>query len=773
MELRERTKLGLRNKTAERKNGQRQVTLQLASQHLRAETAEASEKDADSCDGRCVFWFIDRDGGFTSVGVVIALTLVVALLFTTTQVYWVNSTAGDIQFAADAGALAAENVVGEYYVLARVADAIVLSLSLFGMLVFGVAIVVSCIPSCQTVGVRLMDFGRKVFEVRDDCAKQASAALNKLQKALPFLAVANAAATINANSFSPEGTARYQGIAVLVPLEGKDIRFSDDDAAQDSAAKLDEQNAQTGAAADEAEDARRRMEQAKLEGYLADCGAEPNFCMRERASRLAGLAGAQNPSFSTVDLWQFDYALKRAQAYYQRRLAIEAPMNSSLEEQARSNARKQFFAYAVEEMNKGYARTDADGVLSAQFPLLARNNAEIRATRLYIDQVCPVDSNGYIHSVLSCPGIKGEVIGFGSLSELENGSYESCPVCGLSVSTIGRVASASSSIDNGFEYHYRVVAEAAERYEKASVEYQEHMNEARKSVGDALDVFSEAISALETPRLTPRPPGRNGCITIAIDSSAHEVPQLFSNSLAGKGATMQPRIALSAAALAEDVSADVDDSGTVVGAFLEKAKEDVAWRSVSGEFFGAFDQVFDLWGKALLHYSKGVDSLPQGVGDIIRSIPLVNSTPLALWAEAVLEETIEAVGLQGADLGTPKPVLVNSTHVLRASDSTAAEGLMSVKEAYFALPGSGSGTLAASVVDGLLIELKQQSVQRLESEITLLTVSFGDMPGMPQVPIKVALPPAVIETSKGLLDTVFSSIPSSKGGGGSEYGLWE
>jgi tetratricopeptide (TPR) repeat protein len=718
------------------------------------------------------FWFIARDGGFTSVGVVIALTLVVALLFTTTQVYWLNSTAGDIQFAADAGALAAENVVGEYYVLARVADAVILSFSLFGMLVFGVAIVVSCIPYCQQAGVKLMEFGRKVFDVRDDCAEQAAKALDSLQKALPFLAVASAAAAIGANGFSPEGTAQYRGLAILVPLKGEDASFPDDSAAQDSADTLSEQNQETSEATDKAEEAREQMRQAKLEGYQADCGAEPNYCMYERAAHLAGLSGARNPYFSTVDLWQFDYAFERAKAYYQMRLTAEAPADSSYDEQLRSAVRRQFFAYAVEEMGRGYAHTDADGVLNAYFPLLAHNNREVRGTRLYTDRAYPVDSSGFIHGLDFCSGIEGGVIGHGSIMELEEEVYEACPICNLSVNTVGRVASASSSIENGFEYHYRIIAGAAERYEEASREYQKCLDEARNQADDALDTFSEALSALNSPRLSPHPPGRNGCVALAIDVSSHTVPGLFSSSLIGGDATLQPRIAISAAALADDQSAGIDDSGTVIGGLLEKAKQDSAQHGIAAGTFGAFDQVFDLWGEALLHYGRGVDSLTQGVGDFFRSIPLVNATPLASWAEGALQEAIEAVGLQGAKLGTPKPLLVNSVHVLRASDSVAAEAFLTAKEAYSALPGPGSGTLVSSTVDGLLMELREQGTQRLESEITLFTISFGDVPGLPQIPIKVALPPAVVEAGKGLLDDALSSVPSNLGGGGGSD-VWE
>ncbi|MDR2957228.1 MAG: hypothetical protein LBU61_03470, partial [Coriobacteriales bacterium] len=80
----------------------------------------------------------DREAGFSSVGVVIALSLTLVLIFSSAQVYWINSRAGDIQFAADAGALAAENVVAEYYVISRSVDSVLLSMTLFGLVVVGV-----------------------------------------------------------------------------------------------------------------------------------------------------------------------------------------------------------------------------------------------------------------------------------------------------------------------------------------------------------------------------------------------------------------------------------------------------------------------------------------------------------------------------------------------------------------------------------------------------------------------------------------------------------
>lgn len=715
------------------------------------------------------FWCVERDGGFTSVGVVIALALTLALLFTSAQVYWANSTAGDVQFAADAGALAAENVVAEYYVIARVADAVVLSLSLFGLVVFGIAIVVSCIPYCQGVGTKLMEFGEKVFKARDNCAEQSRDMLIKLQKALPFLAAANASAVIGANSFSSEGEARYQGFALLVPLQGDEVSFADDSAAQDSADELREQNDKTSEATDEAEGARKDMQEAKRRAYEADCGADPNYCMYERAGWLVGLSGGQNPYFSSIDLWKFDYAFDRAQAYYQQRLASEAPTNSSLEEQVRSRMRKEFFSYAVEEMEKGYARTAADGTLDAYFPLLARNNSEIRSTRLYTDRIFPVDSEGFIHGISACPGIEGEIVGFGSLADLEDGLYSSCPTCGLEIGSIGRVASASTSISNGFEYHYRIVAQAAEDYEKASKEQRDSTREAEERAGEAFDTYAEALEALAVPRFDPRPPGRNGCIAIAFDSSSRRVPSIFTSAFVTDDAVLPPRVAISAAALVED---EASEGNSILASFLDRITAQTENKSAWGAALGVFDGVLEVWGDTLLVYSRGADSMAQGLGDFLRSIPLVDATPLASWAQDTLQETIEAFGLQGVDLSAPKPVVVNSIHVIRAGDSQALALVGQAKEAYSSIPGSGSGTLTDGIVDGLLIEVEKQGSELLGDEITLVTISFGDMPGLPQIPVKVRLPSQVVEQGTGLLGSGINQLRSLLGGGRSGL-VWE
>lgn len=715
--------------------------------------------------------FIARDGGFTTVGVAVALLLTVTLLFSAAQVRWVQSQSADIQFVADAGALAGANVVGEYMVVARVADAVVLSLSLFGMTVYGVAIVVSCIPYMQSVGAELMQFGSKVFKARDDCAKTAASALDTLQAALPFLIAANAAAVIEANGDISASPAAYHGLALPLPLEGEDMRFPDDAAAEESGDTLSEQNERTSEHTDAAQEAYEKMESSKLKAYLADCGNNPQYCMYERAGRLAGMNGASNPYFSSVDSWLFDYAFERAKTYYAKRLNAEKPENQTLDEQVRSFCRERFYQFALSELNRGWCKTSPNGVIDASFPLFPKNTDEVRKTALYTESVYPLDAEGTLHGSSACPNYQAAGGGgTGSVAGLESGSHSSCDECGFAASTIGKVASASTSINNGFEYHYRIVAEASKDYQEASKEYEQATGAAKESAQESLDIFEAAMQELKSPRITPRPPGHNGVIAVVFDVESHAVPAGFSNPTVGGSASLQPRMALSAAALAEEKA---DDGANILASFVDKAVAEAETHesSLALSSLGAFDGILEVWGSALLVYNRGGDAISGGLTSFLDSIPLVKETPLSRWAQTALSETIEALGLQGADLDTPKPLIVNSIHVLRASEAAPAEALLTAKEAYSSLGGSGSGTLGSALVEGLTSALSDRGAEVLESEFVLYEISFGS-DALPRIPITLRLPEGVVKQGQEALDSVASGISSGLSGGGSNA-VWE
>jgi hypothetical protein len=715
---------------------------------------------------------IDKDGGFTSVGVVIALMLALALIFTSVQVHWMNSTSADIQFVADAGALAAENVVAEYMTIARLADAIILSLSLFGLAVTGIAIIISCIPYVQAAGKAMLEFGQSVFRARDSFANASANALDTLQKALPFLCAVNAASVISQNRISASGKERYIGLAVPLPLAGEEIKIENEHLEQLSE-EIEQDNERTAAESEKAKEARDRMQASKLKGYNADCGDYPGGCQYERVKSLDKQSAktGSNPYFSSVEQWQFDYAYARAKAYYAARLAAEKPKGSKLEEQVRSFARKRYFSFAVDQMGKGHAVTAPDGTLSAYFPLLPRNNDETRKTSLYTEKVYPVDAEGGIHGCDSCPSLTA--LGMktsGSAQQSEQGVYSSCKECKFSINTIGSVGSATASIDTGFEYYYRIVAQAADEYKNAAEDYKGAASKAKESAEASLGKYSEALMSLKTGRLNPSPPGKTGCIAIAIDFSAHPVPSQISSSLIASVGQLQPRLAISAAALADD---EADAGNSLIASFLDKVSEDVRGNDMADAAFGVFKGVLCVWGDALLSYGDGIEAMIGGLRGFIDSIPIVSQTPLASWAENAVRELLESMGLEAATLATPKPVLVNSYHVAVKADALGASAIVAAKRTYASLPGSGSSTLGDFAVNGLLDELENRSASLLDSRITLFELSFGDGFGLPRIPVTVLLPEDVAGQGKRAVADIRGSLEALVPTGGGGSAVWE
>ena len=82
-----------------------------------------------------LFWNKETDQGFSSVGMVLALLISLALLFTCAKVYEINTVSARVQETADAAVLAAENTVGEFYIVVTVCDAITFTLSLTSLVV--------------------------------------------------------------------------------------------------------------------------------------------------------------------------------------------------------------------------------------------------------------------------------------------------------------------------------------------------------------------------------------------------------------------------------------------------------------------------------------------------------------------------------------------------------------------------------------------------------------------------------------------------------------
>ncbi|MDO4590107.1 MAG: hypothetical protein Q4B35_01750 [Slackia sp.] len=602
-----------------------------------------------------------RNGGFTTVGTACALLAACGLVFAGAFALRSQSRAAGVQAVADTAALAAQNEVAEFVIAARVADASLLSMSLTGLSLVGAGTVCCCVPPAAAAGKTMIETGRALIAKRDEMAKTATRLLSGLQDALPAAAALQAQGVISENADALHGAAI--GHVELVPREGEPLECAPSKASQEAADAAASASDEIAAAAQEAARAREDADAALREGFLHDCGNAPGYCMYERADVLASLPASQNPLYHSAGAWSFSVALKRAQAYYPARAAVESPQDASVEEQARSALRKRFYEYASREVAKGYAHDDGKTAPDISLPMLPRNTEEMKKTTLYTDACFPV-AGGVLHAWEGCPGASSGASGTGSLAEQDAGAYGTCAECGLDAVAMGKVAAASSSIENGFEYHYRIVAQAARTYCDAMARALPAEEGAKEASQGVFDGIVAALEEVGSSRIEAFPPGRYGSLCAVAFDAEGEGDVSFARTPQQLGSFAS----VSSAVLAEDAQEDV----------LSSLLDGVVDR-IGPPLSDAGPAVLGVWSSMVKAYSSGAEGLCEGLEGLLSSVPLLGSDRLGSWASDTLMEMMEAAGLEPADVDAPKPFIANSEHVARRGDGPVAEAVCALK----------------------------------------------------------------------------------------------
>ena len=618
--------------------------------------------------------FRDSEDGFTTVGVAVALVLSLSLVFASASAVWVAGRSSEVQRVADACAMAGQNAVAAFSTVTQVVDACVLSMGLTGIVVLGAGLVVSCVPGLSATGAQITQAGGQILDARRDFARTAADGIERLEATLPLLIVANSASCVEANA---AGGMSYTGCALPFPAEsGSDfsgLRQEVDDEA------LTELSAEMGEVSDEMERARQEAQDALERGWEADCGSTP-YCLWERASTLAGLSGALNPHYASFAGWTFGAPLLRARNYYEARLSSERVGGSTAEEITDSACRRAFYEYAYAQVCAGSYQEAADGTVSIDLPELPRNAEQTRSTTLYTDARWPCTTEGgarTLHSSTLCPGAQGASAGTASVAEVDAGSVARCEECRMDVGDLGRVASASTSIANGFEYHWRAIVEAAEDYERARNEEAAAEERLRGLAEQGEESFSLALDQLSVARPTLCPPGAWGCVAVVARDAAHTVPTELTAAFLSS-AELPEGAAVSAAVLAPDPSTEENN---VLSRFFESVS---AGDSALG---GALDGVMDLWGSLLLGYGSAYGSVAEKGGEFLDGLDGVLGGTVGAWLKGRLKQVMSDAGLEPVDLRLRKPVLVNTQDVL---DQSGVDQASSVRELVAALPDAAS-----------------------------------------------------------------------------------
>ncbi|MBQ9022212.1 MAG: molybdenum cofactor biosynthesis enzyme, partial [Eggerthellaceae bacterium] len=493
----------------------------------------------------------------------------------------------------------------------------------------------------------------------------------------------------------------------------------------------------------------------KRRAWDADCGKSPEDCMHERTEALTGLTGQDNPYYSSVDAWSFSVALHRAQAYYPARLNQEYPASDAPLEQARSAIRRHYYAYASNLIAQAYVY-ESDENFEAYFPLMPRNTDEMRETSLYYEDVYPIteDEEGFwhMHAWDACPGMEDEsFLGYGSVAQWEAEEMDVCEVCEFSASRVGSVASASTNISNGFEYHYQIVAHEAQLYQQERARLAQESRAAKDPVEGVFETLSRLLKEAFDYRIEVYPPGNIGAIALVIDTSLINSASVVPNSLVSSSATLGPRFAVSAASLADD---DANEADTVITHLLDGVFQGALASSIPGA-------ALDIWSRFLCVYSSGHTSFLSHIETTLNSLPLLGAAGLGTWAAERLKSFVDDVGLAPPDLVSHKPVLVNSYHVARVDQNSFTSGLLSAKQAIGnAYGGLSQDPLSACV--GIAGGMLLTAYDDWDATFVIARIELFGSSG-PSIPLEVTLPTSMKGAGRSVIENVLSSLLAQTG----------
>ena len=657
-----------------------------------------------------------EDGAYTTVTSAVAMLMTLALLFSASVAIWTSSRASDVQVAADASALAGSNVVASYHTAATVVDASILSLGLAGFAMAGAGLVGLLVPGAHALAGETLDAAMRVLKTRNEFAASASRGLERLEGSIPYLVAANASRTCGAQS---TGRMTYTGTALAVPwssasefptAEGEVVQT---DALEQAADKLDD-------VAEELSEAAEHSASAKEAAWIADCGRE-GMNMQERAGRLSGISAADNPDFASSITWDPKVALDRARAYYRWRYDHDRPEGPGTEAAADAAARHAFYGYALELLEKAEV-AERDGVMTSTIELLPRNTDEVRATRLYTETVWPstVEPDGVtLHYAQACPGAKGTAGPALSLSSIDSGAARECSTCRFSVGDVGKTPAASTSIDNGFEYHLREFTLALDEYVAARNRELELERRAQGEAEVAGDAFEDALSVLAGKRPRIAPPGRNGCVALVVTGEV-STPSEMSGAFT-QGVQLPARGAISASVLAPEPATEENN---VLASFLGSFEERVG----SGGAVGLIDDVMDLWGRLLVSYGNLSDSLGDMMDDLLGGLKTLGGGPIADWLSRRIDGAVRGLGLEAVDLRLRKPVLTDSANVIARADTAR---LQDAQQMLRSLP------VGTTDPGAMLQALGYEVGERLMT--TEFTIAEIPLPGGGSIPLTVRL----------------------------------
>ncbi len=650
-------------------------------------------------DSQCLLDSFRDENGFSSHVYALVLLLCVTLVFSLATSQWVMRKSSSIQTVADTASLAASNTAGSYRQITQLTDAVIFTVGFTGIVCVAIGFVVSCIPGISSFGVGITEFGVKTIRARNRATEQVYRALEALEEALPYLIGLSAFRIVRAQSTE---NLKYHGIAIPFPMQSEsnypdrnDISVSDDtvDRAKEIAEKTEK-----------AEQYRRQQDEALYEGWYADCG-NPIHSLRERAEQLAGLSESENPNYETPADWTFAAPILRSRNYFLKRFNIEEPESTSIENVRASMCRKNFYKFAYGQTLDAYV-LDNEGVYKAYFPKLPATLDDYKRSALYTEYNWLSDGI-YLHANSSCPEIKG-TLRAASLQELDQGGIRKCPHCQLTISDQALVSRLTTVSETGYEYWYKKVAEASDSYEEATREVKKLEEERKADEKDIAHRFEDLLDQFSMKRVKFIPPGARGCVAFVYREDGAEVPPGLTGPFIDSQ-HLPSGYAIAGSALAPDKDSN---NNHMLKSFATSVLPTYGVGGIAGA-------CLDVWGKLLVDYGKGLDSIDSSLDSASQNVGSLSGGAIRRF-KTLLNDTLAQIGLEPVDMHAYKPTLVQAIKII---DSETDYDAAQIYQMFQTIPNSEYEFLHFSLPE-FGIEVHDNKIQICEIELPFIDESI-------------------------------------------------
>lgn len=600
-----------------------------------------------------------NESGSTALTVVVAIAVAVCLLSVSVQWYWVNSSASDVQLAADLGAMAEQEAIGRSVLLMQIFDVTILSANLLGLILHALVVVGGIATVAQSpigggVGAglltRLIEIDKSYVQRRKQFVDMLYSAATKLNKVTPYLAIGYARRLVDENNDlrAKFNKTRYGVIPVPFPFEGSVQRspnFSHDAEVLNEVTVANQKNYESAAdikeLSEKVEEMRARC--FELDYYKDETLMPANWDVGEVVVDYS--KGFHSIATNVEDQNNGLIPIENTSSNAQMRLDNEFKANEQ-EVQAKVSS---IFSDAFGSPSSLDARVVTNGELYDTF----------------LDKtVCLVPHDGAerkaYHTNTECSGL------YNAQSEPENVTLRTVygldehPPCSICLPFSWQAISVWKEATNDFLSRWNSEVEAISAYKLARQQMIEKQSELQGDTSSAFDkLLSDAQSMLASDRLTYRPPGSRGVLCIGYSQKQDTQPGFTLSRLTHTdGEKTGLQYAISAARLKP-----LNQSG-YVSKIIQGQKSDYTstnMRFGSGVYSflngdgGFFNYLSSLWYGVTNFYLKGTSGLENMFGNLPWGIGTI--------ATNFMVKLQKVAGVSKPDLRTYHPFLVNTSEV--------------------------------------------------------------------------------------------------------------